>query len=260
MRQQVFRINFQRLVEQANGAVLVTSAPQHLSLHLKSFGRPWVGGDRFIDKLVGLLGFRSRQQACKLNFGPDGGGIELDGFAKQIFGLVPIAQSGFRGTERRSDLALERRSAIARLDQVQEIRKFLLTQQGVHQHRYVVCLVAIAFEGGPCFALRRCGVCELQIHVGQSGMKNRVLRRFADGVAQLDFGGLEVAFRDILFGVLDRGRGIFGVGGGTGEYGNGGGENYGAPWTAATTLGHCVPFLANRRHASRPIWCCCIKS
>ncbi len=161
MRQQVFGINFQRLVEQANGAVLVTSAAPHLSLYLKRFGRPRIGGDRFVDKLVGLIGFRSRQQACKLNFGADGGGIELDGFAKQIFGLVPIAQPGFRGTERRSDLALERRSAIARLDQVQEIRKFLLTQQSVHQHRYVVCLVAIAFEGGPCFALRRCGVPEL---------------------------------------------------------------------------------------------------
>ena len=217
MRQQVFRINFQRLVEQANGAVLVTSAPQHLSLYLKSFGRPWICGDRFIDKLGGLLGFRPRQQARELDFRADGAGIELDRFAKQILSLIAIAQPGFRGTERRSDLALERRSAVARLDQVQEIREFLLTQQRVRQRRYVVRLVAIAFEGGPCFALRRCGVGELQIHVGQSGMKNRVLRRFADGVAQLDFGGLEVPLGNILFGVFDRGRGIFGVGGGTRE-------------------------------------------
>ena len=161
MRQQVFRINFQRLVEQANGPVLVASAAQHLSLHLKSFGRPWIGGDRLIDNLARLLGFCSCQQACKLNFGTDGGGIELDRFAKQIFSLVPIAQPGFRRTERRPDLALERRSAIARLHQVQEIGKFLLTQQGVRQHWDVVCLVALAFEGGSCFALRRCGVGEL---------------------------------------------------------------------------------------------------
>ena len=46
-------------------------------------------------------------------------------------------------------------------------------------------------------------------------MKNRILRRFADRVAQLYFGGLEVSLRDILFGLLDRGRGFFGVGGGT---------------------------------------------
>src|SRR5207248_9277680 len=137
------------------------SATQHLSLNLKSFGRPWVGGDRFIDKLVGLLGFRARQQACKLNFGQDGGGIELHRFAKQLFSLITVPPPSLRRTERRSDLALECRNAITRPDQVQEVRKFLLTQQGVHQHRQVVRLVALAFEDSSCLALRRYGVGEL---------------------------------------------------------------------------------------------------
>src|ERR1700746_3224838 len=91
-------------------------------------------------------------------------------------------------------------------------------------------------------------------------MKNRVLRRFADGVSQLDFGSLDVAFRDILFGVFYRSGGIFGVRARPREYGNGGGENHVAPWTTAATLAHCGPFPANHRHVLRPSWCCCIKS
>src|SRR5690348_6629335 len=84
-------------------------------------------------------------------------------------------------------------------------------------------------------------------------MKNRVLRRFANGVAQLDFGGLEVPLRDILLSVLGRDRGIFRVGGGTRKHGDSEGENYAAPWTAPTILGHCVPFLANHRHAQTAV-------
>src|SRR4051812_24161061 len=88
-------------------------------------------------------------------------------------------------------------------------------------------------------------------------MKNRVLRRFADRVAQLDLGGLQVPLRDILFSVLDRDSGIFGVGDGTRKDGDGDGKDYRAPWTTAATalgtLGHRVPFLANHRHAQTTV-------
>ena len=70
---------------------LVAAVTQHLALYLKRFRRVWIGCDRFVDELVGLFGFNARQQAGELKFGPNGGGIDGDRFAQQLFSFVAVA-------------------------------------------------------------------------------------------------------------------------------------------------------------------------
>jgi hypothetical protein len=190
---------------------LIAPAPQHLSFNLKSFGRARVGGNRFVDELVSLLGSGSRQQTCELYFWSYGAGIQLDRLTQQRFRLVPIAHTRSGGAKGSPDLAFEDRVPIPRLDQIQEVREFVLTQQGICQHRYVVFLIAIAIAGRACLALRRCDIAELEVYLREPRVKDRVLRRLSDGVAQLDFGGLEVSLCDILLGLFDRGRSLLGV-------------------------------------------------
>jgi hypothetical protein len=152
------------------------------------------------------LRVRARKHARELYLRPDSGWIEPDRVAQQRFGLFPIAHAGSGGAQRCPNLAFESRFAIARLHQLEEIGKFILTQQGVCQNRQVVRLIAVALAGGARLPLGQPDVAELEVDLRQSSMQDRILRRLANGIAQLDFGGLQVPLCRILFGVLDRGR------------------------------------------------------
>jgi hypothetical protein len=150
-------------------------------------------------KLVSLSRLGSAQQPSELYFRPRGAGIELDRLVQQGLGLGSIGQTPGCGTERHPELAFEDRTPIARLHQVHEVSEFFFAKQGVGQHRQVIGLIAIAFAGGSCLALSRSGITLLQIHLGKTRTKDRILRRLADRVVQLDFDGLEISFFDILF-------------------------------------------------------------
>ena len=88
---------------------MVTSDSEHFTLDVKSFDRVRVGGDRFVDQLVSLGGFRSVQQPRKPYFRPRGLGIKLDCFVQQRFGLGLIVQARGCNTERGPDFALKDR-------------------------------------------------------------------------------------------------------------------------------------------------------
>ena len=61
MRRNIIGIDLERLVEEPHGAILVAPAAEHIALDLKSFGGARVGGDSFVDQLVGLGWFTSAQ-------------------------------------------------------------------------------------------------------------------------------------------------------------------------------------------------------
>jgi hypothetical protein len=92
-------------------------------VHAGTGRRSWTIGNPdsaevFRGELVGLRRLRCVQQSRELNFWSRGAGIELDRLAQQRLGLGSIAQTRGRGTERRTELALEYRIPITRLHQV----------------------------------------------------------------------------------------------------------------------------------------------
>ena len=89
-----------------------------LLLDLEQLGRLRVGGDRFVDYPVRLLWARPVQKPGELDPRRHNAGVQPNGVTQQRLGSLGIAQTGRRGTERRSDFALESRVAVARLDHI----------------------------------------------------------------------------------------------------------------------------------------------
>ncbi len=128
-----------------------------------------------------------------------------------VWALTLSVQTRRGHAERRAHLAFESRRTVAGTDQVGKIGELALAQQRRAQHRQVVGLGAVALARRARLAFSRNRVAELQVDAGEAGAQLGVLRRVAHRVAQLDFGCFEVAFGDILVGVLDRGRRIRGI-------------------------------------------------
>ena len=54
LSRDILGVDLERLVEEPYGAVLIATTAEHVALDLQSFGRAGVGGDHFVDQLVGL--------------------------------------------------------------------------------------------------------------------------------------------------------------------------------------------------------------
>ena len=88
-----------------------------------------------------------------------------------------------RDAERQPHFAFERRSAIARFDQIGQVGEFALPHHRVEQHRQIVCFLAIPVPCGARLALGGDGIAELQVDARELAAQQRILRRFLDRIA-----------------------------------------------------------------------------
>ena len=114
------------------------SGPQSFPIDLQGLDRVRVGGNGFIDQLIGLRGVLRIQQLGELNLWLHRARIQAHRVAQHRCGRVLIAQTGRGGAERGP--AFESGVSITRVDQIQDVGKFVLAKQGIGENWQIIHL------------------------------------------------------------------------------------------------------------------------
>jgi hypothetical protein len=114
------------------------SGAQHFPIDLKGLGRVRVGGNGFIDQLIGLCGVLRIQQLGELNLWHHRARIQVHRVAQHRCDRVLIGQTGRGGADRGSDF--ESGVSITRVDQIQDVGKFVLAKRGIGENWQIIHL------------------------------------------------------------------------------------------------------------------------
>ncbi len=252
---EVGRIDFQGFVKAGQGAVAIALRLQQRPLDGERRGRMRRCGKDPIDDRAGFLRVPRHEEPRQGDLWRQRAGIEAHRIAQRRLGPVVVVQARLGKSDRQSDLALERGSAIIGLDPAQEIGELALLEQSFGEDRQIVRFVPLSLARGARLALRRLGVAESEINGGELGAYLGVLGRVAHGVAELDRRRFEISFFQILLSGLHIAAFLRSGCRRWQQCSNCGGGEQASPPTTGSGLSHCSSFYTRHRSGVGLNWC-----